>query len=485
MAGFSQSFPGLDDQAREEVRRRFEKSRQALKEPDCDGAVEVRINADCMAVYADFIPPGPGCRVLTVDDVAQALSDLDVIHGIDWDTIAVAVDKCNREQIELSTIRVATGEKPVAARPEQLVPEESVVPGPVYPRVMLDGTVDFREISPFRVVGAGQCIGRYIPAREGIDGMDIHGRTIPCSTEPVEHLEAGERTERVGDELRADVDGCCSFADGTLSVNPVLYVEGDVDYHTGHIDFPGDVCLNGQVHDGFRVHASGSIYANTPLDASDIVAGADLTAGYGLLGRSDTVVRIAGILRAKYVENCLIEAGSDVLVDRAIVRSHIYTGGKVATSQRGVILGGLIFAQNGVQTRQVGTATGPDISIHCGVNYLAEKKLDILRSKAERVTAKLADVRRMLTGNPSRELKGMLQELREELRETNEASESLLFEIDTNEDVRVEVTGTVFPGATVEICHVSYTVDQELHGVAFSLDKSRGHISIEKLNRGR
>ncbi|TVQ27097.1 MAG: DUF342 domain-containing protein [Spirochaetaceae bacterium] len=485
MAGYSHAFPGLDDEAREEVRRRFEKSRLASTEPNCDGFVEIRINGDSMAVYADFYPPDPGCRVLTVDDVAQALSDLDVIHGIDWDTIAIATDKCNLDHTELSTIRVATGTRPVNAKPEELVPEETVVPGPVYPRPLPDGSVDFREISPFRIVRAGQCVGQYLSVREGTDGMDIHGRTIPCASELVERLEAGEHTERVGDELLASIDGRCEIADGTFTVNPVLLVEGDVDYHTGHIDFPGDVYLNGQVHDGFRVHAAGSIFANTPLDASDIVAGADLTAGYGLMGRKNAVVKVAGILRAKYVENCLIEAGSDVLVDRGIVRAHIYTGGKVATSQRGVILGGLIFAQNGVQTRQIGTATGPGISIHCGVNYLAEKKLDILRSKAEDLTSKLLEVRRMLAHTRSRELESMLHDLREELRETNEMSESLLFQIDSNEDVRIEVSGTVFPGATVEICHVSYTVDQELHGVAFFLDKSQGRISIEKLNRGR
>ncbi len=483
MAEDSHSSHGLDEEAREEVRRRFEKSRLDWNDQPCDGAVEIHVSDDGMAVYADFFPPGPGCAAITVDQVAAAMAERDVHVGIDWDTIAVATEKCNLDRVELLMVRVASGQKPVHGRPEVLVPEESVLPGPVYPRPRADGSIDFREISPYRIVSAGDCIGSYLAARDGVDGSDVHGQALPYSDEQPTHYVAGDNTHRDETGLYASVDGRVELTGNTVSVNPVLLVENDVDYHTGHVDFPGDVYLTGEVHDGFKVHAEGSIYANAPLDATDIVSGGDLTAIQGLVGRKNGAVRVGGVLRAKYVENCLIEAGSDVLVERGIMRSHIYSSGVVATSERGVILGGLIFAQNGVRTRQIGTATGPPVVIHCGVNYLAEQKLDILREKAERLTMKLRDVRRMMAHHPSESLDAMLQELKEDLSQTNEASETLLFELDMNEAVRVIASGTVFPGTTIDICHVSYTVDSEMHAVSFCLDKTSGRISVERLDR--
>jgi uncharacterized protein (DUF342 family) len=483
MAEDSHSAHGLDDEAREEVRRRFEKSRLAWSEPSQDASVELRIDADAMAVYADFSPAAPGRSVLTVDDVSRALSESEVVSGIDWDTIAIATDKCNLDAVELTMVRIATGSKPVHGRPEHLLPDQEVLPGPTYPQPRADGSVDFREISPFRIVTAGQRIGTFVAAREGVEGMDVYGRAIPCVDEQIEHYSAGENTARSGDELQAALDGRVELEGTTIGVNPVLIVDSDVDYHTGHIDFPGDVYVSGQVHDGFKVHAEGSIYAGSPLDATDMVAGGDLTAGHGLMGRNDGTIRIGGTLRAKYVENCLIEAGSDVFVERGIMRSHVYTSGMVATSERGMILGGLIFAQNGVQTRQVGTATGPPVAIHCGVDYLAEQKLDILRAKAERITLKLQEVRRMRAHSTSPDLERMLEELKADLRATNEASETLLFELDRNEQVQISASGTVFPGTSIEICHVSCTVERELHAVVFRLDKDSGHITIEKLDR--
>ena len=41
-------------------------------------------------------------------------------------------------------------------------------------------------------------------------------------------------------------------------VDEVLGVATDVDYHSGNIDFPGDVIIQGDVKDGFAVKAGKS-----------------------------------------------------------------------------------------------------------------------------------------------------------------------------------------------------------------------------------
>lgn len=56
---------------------------------------------------------------------------------------------------------------------------------------------------------------------------------------------------------------------------------------------------------------------------------------------------------------------------------------------------------------------------------------------------------------------------------------SLIFELDKNEDTEVVATGTVFPGAYIEICHFSYIVSREMKNVRFRLDKSKGRVIAE------
>jgi len=42
---------------------------------------------------------------------------------------------------------------------------------------------------------------------------------------------------------------------GTIEVSEYLEIEGDVDYNTGNIEFPGIVIIKGDVKPGFVVRA--------------------------------------------------------------------------------------------------------------------------------------------------------------------------------------------------------------------------------------
>ena len=60
--------------------------------------------------------------------------------------------------------------------------------------------------------------------------------------------------------MYAAIDGLFTLTGGeTINVFPIYEVNGDVDYHTGNIDFVGTVVIRGNVLTGFRIRAAGDI----------------------------------------------------------------------------------------------------------------------------------------------------------------------------------------------------------------------------------
>lgn len=81
-------------------------------------------------------------------------------------------------------------------------------------------------------------------------------------------------------------------------MNEVLEIDDDVDYKTGHINFPGDVIIRGEVKDGFKVHSRGSIFCAKTLDASEVISGKDLIVQQGIIGRNKGIIQVEGKLKA-------------------------------------------------------------------------------------------------------------------------------------------------------------------------------------------
>ena len=67
---------------------------------------------------------------------------------------------------------------------------------------------------------------------------------------------------------------------------------------------------------------------------------------------------MAGEVKAKFIENCYVEAGGPVYVENGILNSAIHTLKQVELGRKGVIIGGKIYAQDGVKAVQIGSAMG-------------------------------------------------------------------------------------------------------------------------------
>jgi len=94
------------------------------------------------------------------------------------------------------------------------------------------------------------------------------------------------------------------------------------------------------------------------------------------------LVRARGDVKAKVIENAIVEAGQDVIVGEAVFHSQVSAGRKVIVNGRkGLAVGGRIKAGNLVWVKTLGSPMGTSTEVMVGIdpalrdeyNYLLEE----------------------------------------------------------------------------------------------------------------
>ena len=240
--------------------------------------------------------------------------------------------------------------------------------------------------------------------------------------------------------------------------------------------------VQGDVRDGFSVRAGRSVFCMKSIEACRIECGGDLVTNQGIIGRRQAVLLAGGIVRARFVEGCYLAAKGSIHVQTSIMHSSVHTLDRVQMGDRGIIVGGLVYAQNGVSAAQIGTDRSPRTEIHCGVDYTVEQKLVWIRDKTIALALKLKEVEARKKAGPEagEKLADLHGRIQKAIHQMNASARALVQKLDKNERAEVSIRETVFPGTYIEICHVSHIVTRPLRCVTFRLDKAGGRVVAGK-----
>jgi len=441
-----------------------------------DGYCDIHIHNNDMVVKADFYPPAKGGKPIEIDDVKTKLENLGIVYGIDWNAINEAIKRCNEYYEQLNDVIIAKGKEPVNEKPSYFVIQPELLQKPKA-RTEDKKNIDFRDFISYILVKKGQTLATLIPKREGQFGKTVKGLLIPYKKETAPQIKPGENTELVGDKLIATCDGRFHKRGNKIWVSEVFEVEGDVDYSTGNIKFPGDIVIYGQIKDGFRVEAGGSIYCKGTLDASDVLCKGDLIINRGIIGRKQGKILVSGKVSTRFIENCYIEAGESIFVETGILHSLVQTKDRLEMGVRGIIVGGKIIAQNGVSCYQIGTKMGVKTEVYCGIDYSVNQKLEWIREKVSTLAFKMGEISERLKKDPNNsKLIEAKSKVLESIHKLNEAARQFVNILDRNKQAKITVKGPVYPGTYIEICHISFVVPRKIEGIEFYLDKEKEKI---------
>jgi uncharacterized protein (DUF342 family) len=459
-----------------------------------DGNVAIRFTEDNLEVWGDFYPPAGNGPPLEANAVAGALARLNVVHGVLWENIQEAAGDCNLNRKIIKDVILARGNPPVKEVLGYFEINPNLKSPPKEPKG--NARIDYRTFSPFVIVKKGQILARQRPRKEGQDGQDIYGNVIAHGTTKPEGVSGGEHTKSDEKFIYADINGQFIEERGLLRVQESLEIKGAVDYHTGHIVFPGDISIEGPVSDGFKIYSGGSLTIKQTFDVTEAITKTDLIVAGGVIGRGRALVKVGGVLKTKFIENCKVASRKTISVDVDIVNCSIYTMEKIEMGEKGTILGGEIYAVQGIRTGNIGKKSGKATHIHCGVDFTALQEKEKLNYSLRIIGAKLAKLRELKeaeealpqgpageAGNSEKKAKieEALKHLEDEQNKVTAVITAVLGRLNTFDSAVVEVTGEIAPGTLIEICQIALFVTDPLHRVRIRLDRGLGKLVSEPL----
>ncbi len=444
----------------------------AVPEPE----IQVVVSRDRLEAFLQICVP-KGARAVLIDEVLEAVKAAGVVFGVDSDAILKAVESLRAKVV------IARGRPPVDgldASIRYLVDIEAKG----HPKELEDGRVDYRSLNLFMDVREGDVLAQKIPATAGEPGCDVLGQVLLPKKGKEVALPMGKNTRLEEDKLIAAQNGHLLLVNGKLSVVSVLEIKKDVDLSTGNIDYSGNVVIGGSVQQGFCVKAGGNVEVRGAVCGGTVEA-RNITVCHGVQGMNSGVLTAVENVHARFIENAVVQAGGDVVVNDAILHSRICAGGKISVEgRRGVVTGGHLMAGAEIVLHTAGTQLAPSTLLEVGVDPAVKEEYRRLREEQQRLAQVLDQAQKALTilkaVEPSRlppdkrEMILRLTKTQFQLAGQSEANRKRILEIESLfEDMRtgrVRVNDAVYPGVKIIIGNLVRPVREVTKHAAFHVE---------------
>ncbi len=226
------------------------------------------------------------------------------------------------------------------------------------------GRIDFKDRGKIPMVKQGDWIAELIPPVFGEPGCDIFGKEIAIPKVRYAKLTYAKGVKLSADKIHAEatVDGTPAVTKtGVLYVFSVHQIEGDIGYKSGHVDFDGDIQVEGSISNGFKV--KGGRLTAREISVAEIEIRGDILIQGGIIGAK---VKCGGNLRAHFIHNAELEVSGDVVVDKEVIGSTIHSGGSFL-GERVTLFNSTLSTCGSIAVKEVGAEGGasPNV-IHLG-----------------------------------------------------------------------------------------------------------------------
>ncbi|WP_322903951.1 FapA family protein [Paenibacillus campi] len=248
-----------------------------------------------------------------------------------------------------------------------------------------DGKVNYKELVRLNNTLKGQLIAEKVDPLPGVEGTNVRGEPIPYKPGKEVRFKIGKNIVLNPEQtaIYAAIDGMISFTENEkINVFPVYEVNGDIDYHTGNIDFVGTVVIRGNVLSGFRVCASGDIRVVGGVEGAEIEAGGSIEITGGIIGYHKGLVKAAVDVKTGFIQDGNVQAGESVHVSQSIMHSNVQAGVSIhCDGPKGLIVGGHLQAGEIVVGRTIGNTAFTMTEIEVGVLPELRNGLVMLRQE--------------------------------------------------------------------------------------------------------
>ena len=348
-------------------------------------AVFVETSKDKMEATVSFSMPEFGGACLTTAQIMTEIDKFGIKFGIIEDEIISIVQR-GTNKLYGHRYLVARGTAPVNGVDGELVYNFDITGEASQPKILADGTVDYKQVDYFTSIKAGEVLAYRTSPTDGQAGCDVFGRPVPQKPgKPAPKLSKGKNTHITEDEmeLRAHTSGQLVVSGKTLSVSPILDIKGDVGYETGNINFEGSVNIGGVVTSGFTVEALGNIEVRGVVEAATLKAAGAINLYGGMQGRFKGRIESGGSVFTKFAQNARIIANGNI-VSNALLHCNVTCNGSVILEgDNCFIAGGTVFAADEIRAKTIGSYMGVHTEVKVGGNPEISGRYEQVKKKYE------------------------------------------------------------------------------------------------------
>lgn len=452
------------------------------KELDRDAKLTFNISKNRMEASVDYLPSLGGKEINRIT-ITKGLKEKKIVHGVKRDNLENLIGK----KIKINDLLIAKGTDPTPGK-EAYLKYHYERDKKSFGVKREDGSIDFRTLDNIVNAYPGDILVTRVPPEPGKPGKTVTGDEVPPPKPKDIRLPRGKNVEISEDNLllKSKIEGQVVETGGLVNVFSVYTVAEDVDMEVGNIDFIGNVNIHGNVQEGFSVKARGDVIIKGGVNAALIESGGNIVVGKGFVGRKKGLLKAKGNVNVMFVENGKIMAQGDVTVERAVMHSHIQSGGTLQVNGKGLIVGGTIIVGKEVEAKTIGSSLATPTDIQVGVGpktreriakieeqmdqyqenlKKTEKGLAFLVQK-KREEGKIPKDKEVLLTRMVDTRKFLLEKISELEQELNILGESLM----NLQGGTIKVKSKIYPGVTLTIGNAQRRIRDQMSYTSFVFD---------------
>ncbi|KPU28191.1 hypothetical protein TR13x_02315 [Caloranaerobacter sp. TR13] len=453
--------------------------------------VLIDISKDKMYGYVTLLPPDGG-KNIEFDEFVNKVKEI-IKYGLNYEKLREIFEN----KVYNKKICIAKGKKPVQGKDGYIVWHFNIE-NKHKPKILKDGSVDYRNLNIINNVKKGQLLAERIPATTGENGVAVTGEIIPSIKGKEKILKAGKNVvlSDDGNSAYALKDGQVIYQDEKIVVYEVYEIIGNVDNATGNIYFNGTVKIKGNVITGFCVKAMSDIEINGVVEGAIVESNGNIIVKRGIQGYHKGKLISKGNIYTKFIENSNIYANLDIHAE-AIMHSKVISGNNIEVNgKKGLIVGGVCKAKNEIRAKTIGSQMGTITVLEVGIDPELKQKhtelknrINEIRLNIEKVDKTIKVFTRLVKNNSLPDEKKELlvkiidsrQVLTNELETLKEQLINIEEKIKLQTNGKVKVEKEIFPGVKIAIGNSVMFVRERLGPCTFmNVDGEIRITSFEK-----
>lgn len=360
------------------------------------------------------------------------------------------------------------------------------------PKLMPDGSVDYRDIEFYTAVNKGTEVVTYTPATSGHYGFNVLGKMLVCNRGTDLRPLEGKGFTLSEDKLHyiSNVNGKIEVSEGSLIISNMLDINGDVDLTTGDIIFNGDVIVHGNVSSGVTIAVNGRLTILGNVEGARIKARDSIELKSGMQGGGKGIIECDGEVWGKFFEHTIIRSSGDIHANSIMNCNVVCNSNVIVSGRHGIIVGGNTVAQGNIDATVIGNLAEVKTRVCAGINEKAQNELkelfaqladlELQLEKHKQVNEKLAAITKPTEPEKYRlmceSVEASMQKLSIQIEQIKLDIDQKKFILSSSTNSKIYIRKYLYPGVTCEISGSSSYCSSALYNVM--VKNNSGEIEI-------